>query len=63
MTENPKPNDAEYAQEIHDAMRLIQIGNKTKDAQVKRIGQARVRILQDRPTIEDLELMKSRLDS
>lgn len=53
-------NEENYlkSQEKHDAMRLIELGNRTRDAEVKKVGQARLRILEGRPTPEDLDLLE-----
>lgn len=40
-----------------DAFRLIKAGIKLGDDLMKKIGQARVRLLEDRATDEDLELL------
>lgn len=40
-----------------DAFRLIKAGIKLGDDLMKRIGQARLRVLEDRATDEDLELL------
>lgn len=40
-----------------DAFRLIQTGRKCKDDLTFKIGQARLRVLEDRATAEDLELL------
>ncbi len=60
MTEDLKINQSEYAQEKQDAMRLIQAGNRTGDGEVKKIGQARLRVLEGRPTPEDLDLLEKK---
>jgi hypothetical protein len=43
--------------ERFDALNLIRTGNKGGDGLTKRIGQARLRVLENRPNVEDLELL------
>ena len=41
-----------------DAFRLIQTGKKCKDDLTTKIGQARLRLLENRATAEDIELLE-----
>lgn len=47
------------SQEQMDAMRLIDIGKRTEDAETLEIGRARMRMLLGRPRPEDMEFFKS----
>ncbi len=50
------PSDSEISQEKQAVLRLIQAGNANKDKETVKIAQARLRILEGRPTPEDLEM-------
>lgn len=45
-----------------DAMRLIQMGNRNGDELTKKIGQARLRVMEDRATEEDFEILGIKFD-
>ena len=61
MEKKTEPNDHKIEvsteQERFDAMNLIRTGNRTGDILTKRMGQARLRLLENRATPEDLELL------
>lgn len=44
-------------QEITDARRLIETGNRNNDPETVKIGQARLRVAIGQPTLEDLEIL------
>lgn len=56
-TEKQIVDKASKEQERYDAMNLIRVGNRTKDDFTKLIGQARLRVLEGKETLEDLELL------